>query len=417
MHLPRNRVFWSVSLGHMTNDVFMAMGPVILAAISGVYLDLSPALIGVAVSAQQMTGAVSQPLFGWLSDKGNSRLLGAGGVLWTISLLSLSLVFAMMGNLWLMILTFAGTAIGSGAFHPVGTAHASYKNPTRAASNTALFFLFGQLGLALGPVIAGLLWGLTLAPDGSGGSLLPFFLVSVAALPAVLFMQLSIPRPTPSDDAENRPAVARADMRWRALLLLAGLVVLRGVAYPGSVAFIPVLFRAKGWSPEAYGAITSIFWIASAAAGVYFGSLADRFDQRYVVTGTLLLAAPAYFVLPLLDGPLAFVMVLIAGGLVGGSHSIIVVLAQGMLPGRKGFASGVALGFIFGVGGIGSLVIGYTADGFTLGAWAFAGFGLERTFQAISVFVLLSGLLGMALPASGRPTAKPDISPAAQGAD
>ncbi len=64
MYIPRDRVFWSVSLGHMTNDVFMATGPVLLAFIGGVYLPISAAQIGIALSAREMLGAVSQPLAG-----------------------------------------------------------------------------------------------------------------------------------------------------------------------------------------------------------------------------------------------------------------------------------------------------------------------------------------------------------------
>ena len=419
MKFPESRVFWSVSLGHMTNDVFMAMGPVILASIAGVYFELPAALIGVAISARQMTGAVSQPLFGWLSDRGGSRVLGAGGVAWTVTVLGLGLLAAMAGIRWLMIVLFAASALGSGAFHPVGTAHASYRARETANSQTAWFFLFGQVGLALGPALAGILWGLTLGVDGSGGSLVPFLLLSLAAIPPVIFMALSIPRYEPSGEDEQAAAEEAAAKRpqWRPLSMLGLLVFLRGVAYPGSVAFIPVLFRDKGWSPEAYGVITSVFWISSAISGVIIGGLADRVDRRYVVTGTLLVATPLYFLLPVTDGVLAFVMVLATGAFIGGIHSIIVVLAQSLIPGRKGFASGVALGFIFGVGSLGTLLLGYAADGVMIGGVMVGGFGLERTFQGISVFVLLAALVGITLPATPRKVKRVEAAPAAQGTD
>ncbi|MEO0560753.1 MAG: MFS transporter, partial [Chloroflexota bacterium] len=363
------------------------------------------------------TGAISQPLFGWLSDRGYGRLLGAGGLLWTVVGLVLSLLAAIAGERTLMIVLYAASAIGSGAFHPVGTASAA-QNVDDAAGDTAWFFLFGQMGLALGPVISGILWGLTLGADGSGGSLFPFFLIAAVAVPSVLFMARMLPTLEQSKQkhaADDAATPAEGGLvQWRALGLLALLVLLRGLAYPGSVAFIPVLFRSKGWSPEAYGGITSAFWLASAAAGVLFGYLADRTDRRWVVTVTLLLAAPMYYLMPIVDGALAFLMVLAAGALVGGCHSIIVVLAQGMLPGRKGFASGVALGFIFGVGSLGTLALGYLSDG--LGP--FDGIGLVSSFQFIAIPVILAALMGFTLPAT-RPKAKrkPKGNPAAQGAD
>jgi FSR family fosmidomycin resistance protein-like MFS transporter len=417
MNIPRNRVFWSVALGHMTNDIFMSMGPVLLAFIGAVYFPVSPAQIGIAVSARQMIGGISQPLFGWLSDRGSSRLLGAGGVALTVSLLALSAFLAMVGSFWLMIIPYALSALGSGAFHPVGTAYASYKNRETASTNTAYFFLFGQFGLALGPALAGFLLGLT-QTGGEGGSLVPILVLSLAAIPSVLFMNSSIPLhhgvPTPDKaDSPANAAPAPKAVKTRPLAFLAVMVALRAIAHPGSVAFIPALFQAKGWSPAAYGGITSTFWLASAIAGVLFGNLADRTDRRYVVVGSLLLAVPVFFLLPSFDGGLAYVMVIAAGGLVGGSHSIIVVLAQSMLPGRKGLASGMALGYIFGVGSLGTLLIGYMADG----AFGLPGVGLERAFQIISGFVLVSALFGVLLPPTERPVAVPAAELKPEGAD
>ena len=423
MYIPRSRVFWSVSLGHMSNDLFMAMGPVLLAFIGGVYMDIPPAQIGVAVSARQFLGGVSQPLFGWLSDKGSSRVLGAGGVFLTVAMLALSMLLAMTGNFWLMIVPFALSALGSGAFHPVGTAYSSHQASQHASTTTAYFFLFGQTGLAIGPALAGLLLGMT-QTGGEGGSVWPIIGLAGVALPSVYLMSRALPnrRQVAALDAEDaameaaQPATPKPPVRVRPLLLLALLVALRGLAYPGSVAFIPVLFKLKGWSPAAYGGITSLFWLSSAVAGVVAGSLADRVGRRLVVIASLVLAVPVYFVLPTVDSWLAYLLVVLAGALVGGPHSIIVVLAQSLLPGRKGFASGVALGFIFGVGALGTLLIGYLADGV---GDVFAGIGLEAAFQAIAVFVLASALVGFTLPghAGGKAKRKPSVALEPEGAD
>ncbi len=416
-NIPRDRVFWAVALGHMTNDIFMASGPLLLTFIGGVYFAIPPAYIGIAISAREMLGALSQPLFGWLSDKGNSRLLGAGGVAFTVTMLAFSMFLAMVGNFWLMILPFALSALGSGAFHPVGTAFASHKNKAAASTTTAYFFLFGQLGLALGPAVVGFLLGLT-QTNGEGGSVFPVFILALASLPSVLFMSVAIPRhgevmtPDKADPpADGKPA-PRA-VKVVPLAILAVIVVLRGMASPGSVAFIPALFEQKGWSPAAYGQAASLYWIGSAMAGVLLGAMADRFGRRRLVMSSLFFAAPVFVVLPLTNGVLAYVMSLLAGAMSGGAHSILVVLAQSLLPGRKGFASGVALGFIFGAGALGTLAIGYMADGI----FSFAGVGLVRAFQWIGVFTAAAGLLAYLLPAPGQSTTEPPVADAQLGTE
>jgi FSR family fosmidomycin resistance protein-like MFS transporter len=400
MNFPRQRIFWAVSVGHLTNDIFMSLGPVLLAFLSAHLLPMTNIEIGAAVSAQQLVGAVSQPLFGWLIDRGGERWerwFGAGGVLWTVGFLLLAVILAGTGQFWLMIVPFGLAAVGSGAFHPVGTKLAAESVPQRAASQLSYFFLMGQGGLALGPAVAGLLLDAANPAGSNGTTLTPLFALGLAAIPAIGFLGTSLGRPrtelnTAAPAAESpQTSPARAAIPVKALALLGVMVALRSLAQPGSVTFIPRLFQLKGWDATEYGLITSSFWIASGIAGILFGQLADRFDRRWVIAISLMLSVPALFLLPVTDGkPLAFGLAIAAGGLTGGSHSVIVALAQSLIPGRKGFASGATLGFLFGAGALGGLVIGGLSD----------QIGLEPAFQIIAGTTALAALLALALPAS-----------------
>jgi FSR family fosmidomycin resistance protein-like MFS transporter len=421
MYVPRSRLFWAVSLGHMTNDTFISMGPVVLAFISVNLLPLSTVEIGVILGITALLGAVSQPLFGFLADRGGGRWLGAGGVAITVGVMLLALLAAEARNYPLMVLAFILPAVGSGAFHPVGTMHAADSDRRYAASNLAYFFLLGQLGLAAGPALAGLLlnnagtynhvFTAALGPALSGslmerGTVLPIFALTALAVPGVLLMAWSIPnraahRTTRSVESET-PAPARAAIPLLAFIILISMVTLRSLAQPGSVNFIPILFQSKGWSPAEYGFITSSFWLASGLAGVFFGGLADRFDRRWVIAISLILSAPAFFLLPAANGVLAFALAIAAGGLSGGSHSIIVVFAQGLLPRSKGFASGMILGLIFGTGAVGNFLIGWLSD----------TVGLETAFQLVAGAIVVASVLALALPGSQPRHARP--APAAQ---
>ncbi|MBN1964643.1 MAG: MFS transporter [Anaerolineae bacterium] len=405
MHLPRSRSFWAAALAHMTNDVFMSMGPVLLTFFSAHLLPISNTEIGIAISAQQLAGAVSQPLFGWWADRGGwrrGRWLGAVGVMWVIGGVLLSVALATTGQFWLMMIPFALAALGSGAFHPVGTALAADDDATYAASNLSIFFLLGQSGLALGPAVVGLLLDQANPAGTAATNVLPVLLLGLIALPLPLLLGLALrgrdeaaPQPAAASDTTDRP---RASWPVRGLLLLALMVTLRGLANPGVVTFIPRLFQQQGWDPTQYGLITSSFWIASGVAGVVFGQLADRFDRRLIVGASLLLAVPALFLLPVAEGQaLSFALAIILGGLTGGSHSVIVVLAQDLIPARKGFASGVALGFIFASGAFGSLIIGGLSD----------SLGLNSAFQIIAGVTVAAGLLALLLPAGQRTPPEP----------
>jgi MFS transporter, FSR family, fosmidomycin resistance protein len=416
VNLPRKPLFWAVSLGHLVNDMFMSMGPVLLAFISVSILPMTNTQIGLTVSAAQLVGAVCQPGFGLLADRTGGRWLGAGGVMWVVGFFMLALVGAQTGYFWLLFIPFVASALGSGAFHPTGSMHAADSDKTRAASNVAYFFLLGQIGLAAGPALAGILLDVAnptthhlftgvFAPvyDGSiqwWGTITPIYALSLIALPVIVWMFLIVPGSRSystvrqANDAEraNGPAFS---LPVKALLILVVMVTLRSLGQPGSVTFIPVLFQNKGWTPAEYGAITSSFWLASGFAGVIFGNLADRFDRRAVVAVSMAISAPAFFLLPVIDGAPAFAMAIIAGGLSGGSHSIIVVLAQELIPGAKGFASGAILGLIFGTGALGSFLMGVLSD----------LMGLDATFQVVAATILASAVVALLLPARKPPTA------------
>jgi FSR family fosmidomycin resistance protein-like MFS transporter len=306
-----------------------------------------------------------------------------------------------------MVVAFMIPALGSGAFHPVGTKYAAEADANHTASNLAYFFLIGQLGLALGPALSGglldhastvnHLFTDALGPVFTGrltedGTVAPVLLLGIFAVPTVLFMLGSIPsRRSHRQEVESQPAVngSRQTIPLLGLLILVAMVGLRSLGQPGAVNFIPVLFQAKGWTPSDYGLITSSFWIGSGLAGVFFGSLADRYDRRKVIAFSLLASAPAFFLLPAADGVLAFALAIAAGVLSGGSHSIIVSLAHDLLPsGSKALASGMILGLIFGMGALGNLLIGWLGD----------LIGLSTAFHAVAVVTVLAALLAFGLP-------------------
>ena len=375
------RLLWSVCIGHLTNDVFASMTPVLLTFLAAGILPMSNAQIGLTVGIAQLLNALPQPFFGLRADRSGGRRLGTLGLLLHVGLFTIAVLLAAeTRQYWLMFVPLVIAPIGSAALHPVGALHAAESMPRRSAFHMALFFLMGQTGLALGPAIAGILLDranpnlLGRMGDLVGASnfgiqsdVTPIVLLSLISIPGMLLMWTSIPKHHEHHAAQDerkteRENGAKQHFPLLAFVILGLVVVLRGLGQQGSVAFVPLLFEQKGWSPAAYGTITSSFWIASGLSGLLFGRLADRYDRRVVMMLSMILSAPAFFFLPAYEGAFAFFLAIAAGGLSGGAHSLIVVMAQDLIPMRKGFASGAILGFIFATGAIGSLAIGVISE-------------------------------------------------------
>jgi len=411
MQIPRKRLFWAVSLGHATNDSFMSMRAVLLAFISTYILPMTSRNIGLAMSAVEMSGAISQPFSGWLADRTGGRWLGAGGVAWTVSFILLAmLVVTLGGGYWLMLIPLTLAGLGSGAFHPVGSMHATDVDQSQASSHAAWFFMFGQIGLGIGPALIGLLlnnahtsrnqwFTAALGPSFHNvlierGTVAPIFILGLLAIPGVILMALTLPsrkayaasvgarRALPSSNPAQPIRIPRVPF-----LILAIAVTLRSLSNPAIVTFMPLMFQLKGWSPSEYGLLASSFWVASGIAGVWFGQLGDRFDVRRLIMASLIVSVPGIFLLPDLTGAGAFAFAILVGAM-GGAHSLIVVLAQSLLPGRKGFASGMILGFIFATGALGNLIVGEMID----------RMGAEEAFRLVALVTLIGSLLWLALP-------------------
>lgn len=383
----RKPVYLAVTLGHFFIDIFNSSGPVLITFLS-VPMALTAAQIGLAIGGYQLFSALTQPLFGWLADKVGSQWLGPGSVAWTIGFLVLSLVVAQQTNSFaLFMIPFVIASFGSSAFHPLGTKHAAEEAALRAATGTAVFFLFGQAGLATGPLLSGII----LDTVGLAG----IYVLALIVIPIVIFMAVAMRHTYP--DLHNlvpenaaAKAVAKHTIYWGAISLLALLVGLRSWTTIGTVSLLPKMFQDMGWGPTAYGAITGSYWMASAILGVLAGNWADRWGRRQVTFVTLITGSIALYFLPLNAGWMAFPLAILAGGLLGASHSILVVIAQSLLPGGKAFASGVTLGYLFGAGAIGAWGIGVLAD-----TW-----GLNQVIQAGSFLTVVAAFLALALPAT-----------------
>ncbi len=429
MPLPRSLLFWAVLIGHLTNDIFMSMGPVMLAFVGTHFLGANAAAIGLAISLREIIGATAQPFFGILTDRTGGRWLAALGVAWTALSMSAALVAALSANGLLTLIFYCSAALGSAAFHPVGTMYAANAQQNRSARNSSLFFLFGQIGLGTGPALAGmLLAALTLRIEGVvrlqpsvAENLLALMALSLAALPAVVLMASRIPSRHATLAARQRQRVApKARQAFTAAMLgtfvlFLIVLLLRSISHIGIVNFVPILFERRGWSVDQYGFVTSLYWIASAFSGVLLGTLADRYDRRRMIALSLWLGAPLLFLMPSAEGLLAPLLALLAGALLGASFPLTVVIAQSLLPNAKGFAAGLTLGLIFGAGAIGNALIGFLADG--IQGSAFSGIGIQATFQVVAFGALLAGLLALALPQRLSGRAQAPAVPAAQAAD
>jgi MFS family permease len=350
MSLLLNSLFSSVALSHLMVDVFNSARPVLLT-----YLGLSETNIAIISTIYIWTSALTQPFFGWMSDRVGPRWLAAGGVLWMTIFFTGAVFTTGTGGLVCLIIA----ALGSSSFHPVATVQATLQGRSHLAGRettaAGLFFTAGQLGHFLGPILTGLI----LARLG----LHWLVILSIVSIPIgfSLAYQLRHNHPHPKPKHDDGKIRLQAGIGF--IVLLGAVAILQSWAQSNMIAFVPKYIKDLGQSAQTYGGIAGLFMGGSALGNVIGGHLGDKFTKRKVAATVLFLAAFPILVISQIGwSPWLYVLIPFAGACTGAVHSIMVVLAQRAITGGMALAMGLILGFIFSAGALGLLITGPLAE-------------------------------------------------------
>lgn len=369
-----------VSLGHLSVDMFTSSLPILLVVFAA-RLGLSNAGIGTVATIYTLGTSLTQPLFGVVADRWNSRWLGAGAIIWQAG----CFVLATLLPGYAALVAFALAALGSGAYHPHGSLNIRHIAGAQAASGTSIFFFFGLAGHATGPVLVGLL----LARVS-----LTATVISMAALilPVVVLLILVAPARQHHEMQRAREAAAGQQMEWAPYRLVAFLLVFFFFAWPlaATTTFYPKWLSDAGFSSSAFGVLLGIYSLASAFGGMAGGALADRWSRKWVIVLSIALAAAPFYLLyasPAV-GPGAFISMALAGFAIGMPQSVMIVMGQNLFPRNLGFGSGMVLGFFFTVTAICAWLNGWLAD----------QIGLHQTLLLSPWMCLLAATIALLLP-------------------
>ena len=319
--------------------------------------------------------------------------MAAGGILWMTAFFVLALFLPGQMAIPCIILG----SLGSAAFHPAGTMQATLRGRIllagRETTSTSWFFLFGQLGYFLGPIIGGPL----LQQFGTPGLILLAVPALVIGLNAMWRLRHAMPAPKPvlleamSPDlpSDSGKGSSRAQVAGKGFILaLIVVAALQAWAQQNINTFLPKFLSDIGQTPAIYGLMAGLFMGGSAIGNVAGGNLADRFGRQRVATIMLALAVIPLFIISQIGfSPWLYLLIPLSGALTGAVHIIIVVLAQRLLRGGMALASGLILGFMFSSGALGTLLSGPIADRWGFPPVFLLTAGLALTASLVSLFL------------------------------
>ncbi len=375
-------VILAVSFGHFLNDVMQSMLASIYPLLKSGY-GLAYWQIGLLTLIFQGTASLLQPVVGTFTDRTPLPYSLPVGMASTFCGL---LLLAFAGHYPLLLAGAAMIGIGSSVFHPEASRVARIAAGERYGMAQATFQVGGNVGTALGPVLAAFI----VVPRGQA---------SVAWFSAAAFVGMVVLWQVSGWYSRWRRAAARRaaapETAWlprrriASTLVVLALLVFAKYAYIASITSYYTFYTIHEFGVSVQTSQLLLFlYLGSVALGTVFGGpIGDRIGARQVIWFSILGILPFTLALPYANLFWTAVLTVPIGMILASAFPAIIVFGQELLPGRVGTVAGLFFGFAFGMGGIAAAGLGLLAD------WK----GIAFVYHVCSLLPLL-GLLAVFLP-------------------
>ncbi len=379
-------ILFAISFVHLLNDSMQAVIPAIFPILEK-SMNLTFTQLGWIAFTLNITSSIMQPVIGWYTDRTTSPYLLPFGMM--ASLVGM-LGIAFADSFYLIIISVIGIGLGSAVFHPEGSRVAYMAAGNRRGLAQSIYQVGGNTGTSLAPVMTALVF----VPLGQFGAV---WFTSLAAVAIFVLFYISgwyakqlihFPRVKKQTGEKKAIDKKRKNQVIGAMALLVFLVFARSWYFSGIGNYYQFyLIHDYGLSIRQAQVYLFVF-MASGVLGTFFGGpIADRLGKRNMIFWSMVGTAPLALLLPHAGLWAVIPLFFMIGFILNTSFSVTVVYAQELVPGRIGMVSGLIVGLAFGMGALGSVVLGKIADLTSI----------SNTMLLIS-FLPLLGLLTVMLP-------------------
>lgn len=354
-------VLFMISSVHLLNDAIQSVVPAMFPILQQ-SLNLTFSQIGLIGFALNITASILQPLIGLYTDAKPKPYLLPIGILFTIAGV---VALALAPSFYYILLAVIFIGIGSSVLHPESSRVAYMAAGSRRGLAQSIFQVGGNLGQALAPIMTALIF----VPLGQTGVI--WFVI--AAIIALIIQTkvakwykaqlVATPKSSKKELHVSSVKVSRGVVGLSLIILL--MLLFSKFVYVASMTGFYSFYAIDRFGISVGEAQIILFALLLAGmVGTFFGGpLADKLGRRNMIWFSILGTAPFSLLLPYVNSMVwAIVLCIFIGFILMSGFSVIVVYAQELLPNKVGTVSGLVFGVSFGLGGIGSAVLGKVAD-------------------------------------------------------
>ena len=381
---PTFWVIFAVSFCHLLNDMMQSLLPAIYPTLK-TSLNLSFAQIGFLTLAFQFTASLLQPVVGLVADRRPMPFSLPGGAVFTL------VGLVLLGTAQTYVMTVVAACIvgmGSSVFHPESSRVARMASGGRPGMAQSVFQVGGNIGSALGPLLAASIVVTYGHVAIAWCSLIAVVSIGVLARVGHWYKHVGLARIR----AATAAAIAGSGLSRNRVIAAMGVLLallFSKFIYLASLTSYYTFYLIRHFHVSVRSAQLHLFlYLASVAVGTLVGGpIGDRYGRKYVIWFSILGVLPFTLALPFANLFWTSVLSVVIGMLLASAFPAIIVYGQELLPDRVGMVAGLLLGFSWGVGGIGAAALGQLAD----------MKGIEFVYQVCAALPAI-GLLAVFLP-------------------
>lgn len=377
----KTKIFLNFST-HMVTDTYSSF-IVGLIPVLAARLELSLFLVSVLTAVNFISNSLTQPVFGYFSDKYGIKYFLIVGPL--IASVFISILGVLPGYFPILIFLFLGN-LGVAAIHPPTAASASHFGGSRKGFSNSIISLGGTIGFSAGSLFVVFIikkLGLTFTPLAA----IPGIIMAIVLLKFAPYLHVDKIKKTQAGFLKRLRKLRKPKLALLALLMFTAYC--RDLTIQSLLTFMPLYYTSKGVELINFGYIVMAFGIIGGTGGLLAGYYSDRIRKRTVVVqAALIISVPLFYLM--LKAPLnmSIFLFIAAGFFAISTLPMCIRVVQDLFPGNVSLASSFVIGVSTGSAAVTLMLVGKIAD----------NIGMIRTINYVLILPVIAVLLLFLFP-------------------